>query len=465
MNATVPHTTDKTGKLEKLLRLVNLDKKATDYENHDSRKETTRHQHIRRKIRRPTENATHKGGTHARRSGGRNRSDGNHRLSLGIHFTPTSNFGLAQNCRRTGSKSPNSTARKIIYDIRKFPLDYIYEYRKMSCVTSLAYGDAFLLDKDTSRFPAAPRRDNFGELRYRLLAIFDIWSAFDRNRLAVRNKKTPMSLFLLESLHDVIEAVELIEPPAARTVFLASCLGITDQRVYERWFSRLTVRKTCQYLVANGLLDGNLLTKSGNLLTIFGKNFTNSAPNLINSNQFNSNLIGKNQKLKKIDSDSDSDSGLDWDASDFSHSPVGDPLYEKFFEYLPEKERPPRYRTKYRLHTEPGRKTIETVDEIPDIILHLTEHDKKLFNQNQKYLLNHFKERHLSLELIDRIVMMPITITQKPTVKTFDLWKRHCEEYKSEDSANKGWSCLAGIIEEEYTACKVLWTPCRRTCD
>jgi hypothetical protein len=282
-----------------------------------------------------------------------------------------------------------------------------------------------------------------------------------------------MSLFLMESLNDVIEAVELIEFGPAKTIFLATQLGITDRRVFERWFSRPTVRKTCQYLVTNGLAAAHDVSFPAHDVSFPAHDVRKAAPNLIKSNQIKSNLIGKNQKSKKIDSesqsdselDSESDSGFDWDASGFSHSPVGDPLYEKFFEYLPEKERPPRYRTMYRTHTEPGRKTIETTDEIPDIILHLTENDKKLFNQNRKYLLNHFKERHLSLELIDRIVMMPITISQKPTVKTFELWKRHCEEYKSEDSANKGWYCLSGIIEEEYTDCKVLWTPCRRTCD
>ena len=145
--------------------------------------------------------------------------------------------------------------------------------------------------------------------------------------------------------------------------------------------------------------------------------------------------------------------GIDESAMEFSRRPdaaprVYDDFFESFFGHMPIEYRP-RLGSTYPVPQTP-RKTIEHTDDIADLMFILNDDHSKTFNYRQKTIKNRFKERHLALDLVDRIALMPLTIGIPTRNDTYERWQARIADYKADNPKEAGWVCLAAIVKELY---------------
>ena len=110
-------------------------------------KEGSRHQHLRRKVRRPIENATRKGRTNGRGTGRTEWNPASNNVQLGICGKSSRNQPIAATGGRSWSYSAVFVAKRIIQKIfRKnllkeiLPIDNKIYYGRFASVASLVHG-------------------------------------------------------------------------------------------------------------------------------------------------------------------------------------------------------------------------------------------------------------------------------------------------------------------------------------
>ena len=299
------------------------------------------------------------------------------------------------------------------------------------------------------------------------------------------------TLFSGEYVEAVIAVAEKIENKhrTAKFVLIATAFGVSERQL-KRVFHGDSLRKSCQYLVDRGLMEAgkNQLTASA-----FPVNWANVPSYLGNSpdNTIQHNTIHhstENTILHNFVQDGNFGTFSDPDADcvqDGFHSLADQSalrkILDQFFDHMPENLRkifdtPPNIDTRLI----PGAK-IKSTSQIPGIILHLSNKQMEMVEQNRNYIKSFFKEPGggLSDDLVDRIVLMPLTIGINPFADGAWMvkeWKIECKQYKENISTSgeqyqygrvlrgksekgKMWVCLASIVQEKYETCEVQWLP------
>jgi hypothetical protein len=276
-----------------------------------------------------------------------------------------------------------------------------------------------------------------------------------------------MSLFALDYIESIVATAEQIEMPMAREIFLANCAGITLESDLKRACkcNRNLWGKSRQYLVDNQFVVYDRCKKKLHLCNKMLHEMQLFVASRAQCKQMeckeNINEKLQKQNSTEIEPEIDSESTSDFDLKSIVH--LGqekdlEGIYQEFCKGIHNKRLHPPIPRNLSVPPTP-RKQIDSTDEIADIILNFDPHHRKIHEDKKKRRKYAFKERHLADDLIDRIVLMPLTIGVYDSPELIKEWQEQVAHYKAEYPDKSGWMALADTVAVIYEDFDVVWEP------